>query len=233
VNGTINAYYLVLEEMTIPKAVTVMNNKISVVIKNPFKLKINGIFIKWRYLIKYLMANRGEYLEIDGWIFSIDYALIYLTEIKKWEYYTVMGVKDKRILSVSGGCGEDAKYFLEHGACSVHVIESNPICEDYLHYNRILDNRLSYEIKSFNPFIDVVLEINKYDLIKLDIEGYELLLINYLDRINVDIVLESHDNYITDKFMEKGFKLYAPYKNSKEIYGEVIQLYRGKGYIKQ
>ena len=193
----------------------------------PFKLMINGIVLNWRNLITYIIANRGIYLDFDGWKFSLDYGILYIIERRYWSYYIPpSGLEGKMVLSVGGGCGEDAKFFLDNGAKYVHVIENNLLCEKYLEYNRNLDNRLSYEIKNFQ-----IKDLKyRYDLIKLDIEGYEMLLIDEMniDLINKDIILESHCNYITDKFLEKGFKLIKDFSKNKAIHGGVVQLCRWK-----
>jgi hypothetical protein len=179
-------------------------------------------------MIKFLEEddNGNKYLYIDGWRFDIPYGLIYLKENKHWNYYLpVDGVKNKFILSVGGGCGEDAKFFLEHGAFGVDIIESNKDCRGCLDYNSENHNIRAW-IKKFD-IRDIFYE--KYDLIKMDIEGYEIELLPYLDEINIDIVVETHSQYITDKFIEKGFN----YINSNtekdiEIYGGVNVLCRWK-----
>ena len=69
--------------------------------------------------------------------------------------------------------------------------------------------------------------MNSYDLIKMDIEGYEIELLPYLDEINIDIVVETHSQYITDKFIEKGFNYVSPNTEKDiEIYGGVNVLCR-------
>lgn len=193
----------------------------------PFKLMVNGIILNWRNLITYIVANRGEYLDFNGWKFSLDYGILYIIERKYWDYYIPpSGLKGKKVLDIGGGCGETAKYYLDNGAEHVHVIEANPICEKYLDYNSNLNKNLSYEIKNFQ-----IKDLYKrYDLIKLDVEGYEMLLIDdmSIDLINEDIILESHCNYITDKFIEKGFKLIKDFSKNRDIHGGVVQLCRWK-----
>lgn len=170
--------------------------------------------------------NGNEYLYIDGWKFSISYGLMYLKENKYWSYYLPPdGVKGKLILSVGGGCGEDAKFFLECGALGVDIIEMNKDCEKFLEYNSLYHN-IRYRIKKFD-LGDI--SKDKYDLIKIDIEGYEIELIPYLHWIEKNIVLETHSQYITDKFIENGFNYCEPIdERDIEIYGGVHQLCRWK-----
>ena len=103
----------------------------------PIKPKYKGRTFSWITIfkmIKYLGSD--GFLYIDGWKFNISYGLLYLKENKKWKYYLPPdGVKDKFILSVGGGCGEDAKFFLEHGAFRVDIIEFNEDCRECLNYN--------------------------------------------------------------------------------------------------
>ncbi|MCJ7637392.1 MAG: hypothetical protein MUO21_07870 [Nitrososphaeraceae archaeon] len=192
----------------------------------PIKPCINGIIISWMDIIKYIKAEKDNYVEVDGWRFQIDYAMIYFMEKKHWGYYIPpLGVKDKNILCVGGGCGETAKYYLDNGAFHVHVIENNPICKDYLIYNHFKNNKMTFSLKDFDMSdISYI-----YDLLQFDIEGYELLLLPILDKLNIDIVLESHCTYITDRFIEKGFKeISRKEKGNKKIYGGVVQLCRLK-----
>ncbi len=161
-------------------------------------------------------------MEFDGWIFDIEYGLLYLNERRKaWNLYIPpTGLAGKKILDIGGGCGETAKFFLDNGADSVHVIENNDKCRRFLQANHEHDKRMTYEIDDFQGFE----ASDRYDLIKLDIEGYEMRLISYLDKLNVDIILESHSNYITDRFLEKGFTLLSKYRKNKDIYGGVVHV---------
>jgi hypothetical protein len=191
----------------------------------PIRLSACGVKMRWATLVEYLRANKGEYLEFAGWRFEFGYGLLYLRERRFWGYYIPFsGVRGKNILDVGGGCGETAKFFFDNGASNVHVIENNPICADYLRYNSNIFSNLTYQVKNFE-ICDIT---EKYDLVKLDIEGYEMILLPYLDCLNVDIIIESHDNYITDMFIEKGFKILTNYKTNKNIYGGVVQICRLK-----
>jgi len=198
----------------------------------PIKPKYKGRMFNWITMFQALKSleeddEGNKYLYIDGWRFNISYGLLYLRENKGWEkcYLPPDGVKNKLILSVGGGCGEDAKFFLEREALGVDIIEMNKECEKFLEYNSLYHN-IRYRIKNFD-LNDIVRD--KYDLIKIDIEGYEIELIPYLHWIKKDIVLETHSQYITDKFIENGFNYCEPIdERDIEIYGGVHQLCRWK-----
>jgi len=195
---------------------------VKLAIKTPLRIGVNGSPLRIRDFIKYLWYNRGDYLEIGAWRFKTNYGVMYLREARNWGYYLALGVKGFKVLSIGGGCGEDAKFFLENGAASVHVIEANPDCLPYLEYNSKVDPRLTYELRPYAPF-DL---LKDYDLIKIDVEGYEAPLIPYLKNINKRIVMEAHNNFIADAFKERGFIQITKCEVDKDIYGPVVQLYR-------
>ena len=192
----------------------------------PFGPIINGKEFRWNTYLEYLQAMKGNYMEFDGWKFDLDYGLIYLRERREaWvKYIPPSGLAGKRVLDVGGGCGESAKFFLDNGAESVHVLENNEKCRQYLQANHSHDNRMTFEIVDFQGSE----ASDGYDLVKIDIEGYEMRLVPYLDKLNTDIIIESHCNYITDTFLDKGFSLLNSYKENKEIYGGVVYIYRLK-----
>lgn len=207
-------------------------NKFKVVYHGmPLKPSINGVLLNWQNLMEYILANKNEYLEFNGWRFHHDYGIMYLLDKKYWNYYLPpTGIRNKVIVDGGGGCGETAKFFIEHGASKVIVMESNPLCEPYLKYNSKLHPELEYHIGKFD-FLKIYTK--NYDLLKLDIEGYEIELLpwlNHLESLNKDIILESHCNYITDKFLERGFKLVKDFNRNKDIYGGVVRLCRWKKF---
>lgn len=193
----------------------------------PIKPIYKGRKTNWITMFEAFKYLHKDYLEIDGWRFNLSYGLLYLKERNEWRnyYIPINGLKCKFILDIGGGCGETAKFFLESGALGVDIIEANKECRKYLKYNSEHHNIRAY-IKKFD--IKDIYDDN-YDLIKMDIEGYEIELLPYLDKINIDIVLETHSQYITDKFIEKGFNYCQPINNiGIEIYGGVYQLCRWK-----
>lgn len=166
---------------------------------------IYGVPISWWLLPIFIKHIKGKDFYIDGWKFSIPYAESYIREYNNWMKYYIppTGVKFKSVLDIGGGCGETAKLFFDNGARLVETIEPSGECQPYLEYNTI-NHHLYVDNRKFNPEIDVEL-MNTFDLVKMDIEGYEQELIPYLDEINVDFVLECHTIYLRDVFYRHGF----------------------------
>lgn len=193
----------------------------------PFKPSLNGRQFRWGEWFQYMKYRKQGALEIDGWSFSDVYGLLYLREREAWSYYLPPdGLVGKTVVDIGGGCGETAKFFLEHGAEKVFVIEANPECEPYLKINSLNHPQLEYRICDFD-FLKIY--SMKFDYLKLDIEGYEMGILNWLSVLkDRDVVLESHCNYITDLFLERGFSLIGKEDVNKQIFGGVVQLCRWK-----
>lgn len=84
-----------------------------------------------------------------------------LKELELWHrLYLQSEIKDGNVIDGGAGCGETAKFYLEHGARSVLSIESNPECYKNLKHNFRGDSR-------------VVPVLFRVDHMKWDIEGGE------------------------------------------------------------
>lgn len=190
-----------------------------------FLKTVENRVIRWFY-----HGLEEEMIEIGGWRFNLDYGFIYLLESgDDWNYYLPPGgVEGRKVLDLGGGCGETAKFFLDHGAAEVVVVEPNPGCFKYLDYNAERHEGIVV-FKEKAKLIHLGLGC---DLIKMDIEGYELEFLPYLDDVNVDIVLEAHSNYIVDQFLLHGFSLFNSFRRNRELTGGgtggIDQLYRWK-----
>jgi hypothetical protein len=174
-------------------------------VRSPISYAVNEADRIWsacaRYA-KYLRYRRGSDLVVDGWRFNNQYGLIYFNESRgSWRnYLTPEPLGD--VVDIGAGCGETAKLFLEHGARSIVAVENNPECFPYLKENAV-KHGFRVWLEDFNP--ERLLDL-RIDTLKLDIEGWELLLLPYLDRLKyVNIVLETHCDYITQQFLKRGF----------------------------
>jgi len=172
----------------------------------PFHLTLNGRFIMWRNILDFKLKETRTYgedtVDIEGWKFSGDYAATYINEHRKWEkdYVPPSGLRGKTVLDIGAGCGETAKFFLEHGAAEVIAVEPYDVALRFLRLNavgrsiRVVPQSFSTEMLSLT-----------HQFLKMDIEGYEALMIPFLDSYHGDCSVECHGNYVTDTFMSHGF----------------------------
>jgi hypothetical protein len=106
------------------------------------------------------------------------------------------------VLDIGACCGESAQVFFKAGAKKVICIEPDLQRVKYIDFNR---KNLGWnaEIIAEKAKPRHIVEC-KPDLIKCDIEGYEMDLIDYLG--DYPCVLEVHNHWIREKFAERGFK---------------------------
>lgn len=204
-----------------------MFDKLKLEYRNPIRLSVNDQPVKMRTLLDlYISMGKDGYM-FEGWLFNLDYSVIYLKEKDKWKKYYIPpnGIKNYKILDVGGGCGETAKFFTDNGANFIDIIEPNSICWHYLEVNKKNHKKKIRNIikTTFNP---EEINFNEYDLVKLDIEGYEMDLLPFLEGININIVLESHNLYTVNKFLKAGFKMFKEPPKNIQLYGLVTQLYK-------
>jgi len=117
-------------------------------------------------------------------------------------YLPKFSLKGKTVLDLGACCGETANIFLKAGAKKVICVEPNINSINCLDFNR----------QNLGWNVDIIPEKatpkhiieEKPDLIKCDIEGYEMDLIDYLP--NYPCVLEVHNYWIRDRFAERGFR---------------------------
>ncbi len=178
----------------------------------------------WLYVPTVLLHMKNGGIEVDGWRFDMDYGICYLTERRKWGYYDPpSGLKGKIVIDVGGGCGESAKHFIDNGASKVIIYEPNPAAWPYLDYNGSRHPEMQI-IKA--PYDPSQLSKMKFDLLKIDTEGYEVELIPYLDELrDRDVVVETHSNYALDKFLAHGFTSHKDIKD-RWLRCHVANLYR-------
>lgn len=136
------------------------------------------------------------------WNFSEKRIEMIFNEYEEWKkYYLPINIKDKIVLDIGAGEGETAKFFLENGAKIVICIECNEFRLKYLN-----ENAKNFPIIVLNKKFDIHDLCIYCDFIKMDIEGYEEILLNY--KIPKPIVLEIHGMQLIDKFKKDGrFKI--------------------------
>lgn len=117
-------------------------------------------------------------------------------------YLPKFSLKGKTVLDIGACCGETANIFLKAGAKKVICIEPDANRIRHLDFNKY-NLRWNVEIipEKANP--RHIVETNP-DLIKCDIEGYEIDLINYLP--NYPCVVEVHNHWIRERFAKRGFR---------------------------
>jgi hypothetical protein len=160
----------------------------------------NQPFWPWEY---------SQYKEIENLKLALTPTGIIVTKemLRSGHHYLPkFSLKDKVVLDIGACCGESAYIFLKAGAKKVICIEPADDRIKYLEFNK----------KNLGWNVDIIpekakpkhiLESNP-DVIKCDIEGYEMDLIDYLPKY--PCVLEVHNYWIRDRFAERGFNEITP-----------------------
>jgi hypothetical protein len=137
----------------------------------------------------------------NGWMFSEYFKKLYLCE--DWtKYYLPIDVKGLTVLDIGAGCGETARFFLEHGAKKVICIESDDHC-----YSLLAKNSVGRPIECIHKMFTLSDLDREYDFIKMDIEGAEKILLLLPSKVKKPIALEIHGQELAQKFKEKGYTL--------------------------
>lgn len=188
-----------------------------------FPLKIRSVVGTQLFSTKFLKYVRNGGVEVDGWFFSLEYGILYLKEREEWRslYLPPWSLKGKTVLDVGAGCGESAKFFLDNGAFRVVAVEPNRECWPYLEKNAESHSMHIVE-DPFNP--SMMLHDFDYDFVKMDIEGYESLLIPYLDYISVPMAVECHNKYVCDRFFDAGFTSSQVRESDYQVRGKTMIL---------
>lgn len=129
-----------------------------------------------------------------------------LCEIPEGIYNPPFDLKGKTVLDVGATNGEVAYWFIQvHHAAKVICIESDPQALELLNRNKALMN---IDIIA-EPFNIEHLQKQKYDFVKCDVEGSEMVLLEYVKEGGVLplCVIEAHTNWIKDQFLKAGFQI--------------------------
>lgn len=111
--------------------------------------------------------------------------------------YKLLKVKNKIVLDIGAYNGDTAKLFLYLGAKHVICIEKDSNLAKQIRLRNTTVFNESFNLKH--------LKLN-YDVVKMDIEGYEILLLSYLYPLK-PMVVEVHNHYLKEQFLKKGFNI--------------------------
>lgn len=186
----------------------------------PLNIEYNKRIIQFNKLVA--RYNDDEVILKDGFKMSFEFAELMAREYPEWKYYLPkFDLRNKIVLDIGAGCGETARYYLLNNAKKVICIDNDETCIKYLNYNSI-----KFGIKVIGePFRVEHLEM-EYDFCKMDIEGYEVLLIDALDKgiLNFNnlkpMIIECHSQYCINKLLSHGFKLIYSYRSDLKIVGK-------------
>jgi hypothetical protein len=127
-------------------------------------------------------------------------------------YLSFLKPRGKVILDIGAWKGDSAFLFLRNGARKVLAVEKDPELAKQIPR----DDRIIVLNEPANP--DHIAS-PLWDACKIDIEGYELGLLDSLRDETRPVLLESHNWYITDKFLEIGFTYLAQPKHEWSMLG--------------
>lgn len=145
----------------------------------------------------------NRYIINNHWYFKTDIFTMFNSEFEDYKKFYNIDVKNKTVLDVGAECGSTAMYFFIRGAKKVICIEPNT---KYLFYLR--KNKEYHNIEVIPEYFNLNhLDYLKFDVVKLDIEGYEEILLNYNKKIDYPIMLEIHGLQLIEKFADKGYKI--------------------------
>ncbi len=127
-----------------------------------------------------------------------------ITEWGVWSgvYIPDGGLYGKTVLDVGACCGGTPYLFFMNGAKKVVAIERDPVRVEMLKENR---SKFGWDMEIIGRSFEVSDLDIKRDFTKVDIEGYEMLLLDYPDKLGL-MSLESHTWYTTDRFRMIGFR---------------------------
>ena len=179
-------------------------------LKIPFSRTIKHV---WDY------KTQVRQFKKEKWFFSEIRTNLYIWERVAWEkFYAPINLTGKTVLDVGAGEGESAYFFLKHGAKRVVCVE--PWDEAYA--NLELNAKFHKEIVPiFKAFSLDDLKIPDIDFAKIDIEGYEEILVGQ-PKPSFAVVVELHGLQLRDRFREAGFwKIDCPFNGGSEWFNYI------------
>lgn len=151
-------------------------------------------------------------LEASDWHFSIFREKMIQQESLDWKkHYLPMSLQNLVILDVGAGEGETARFFLDNGAAKVICIE--PSLESFRYLKR---NAVSHPIVPINKLFEMSdLLTQSFDFLKMDIEGYEEILLE--KDLSCPAIVEVHGLQLKDKFQKAGWRI--EYRSLEDVKG--------------
>jgi hypothetical protein len=143
--------------------------------------------------------------------------------MKLWESQyipSVHGLEGKTVMDVGAGCGETAWLFFKHGAKKVIAIESNPLRVYCLHKNA---EKFGWDIEIRGRKFELGDLDTPRDFAKVDIEGYEQLLLERPDKLG-QMTVEVHTWYMREEFKKLGFMVVFESNGEMKTLGECVMV---------
>ena len=142
-------------------------------------------------------------LSKENWLFSKVRIKLIVGEYLIWsKVYNPINLFGKVVLDIGAGEGETARFFINLRVKSVICIEPNNDCFKLL----LRNSKFHKQIIPINSKFKLEHLKLSYDFLKMDIEGYEIELLN--TKLVKPSVIETHSEYLTDKFRENNFRVF-------------------------
>ena len=149
------------------------------------------------------------------------------------EHYPEMQIKDSVILDLGSDYGSTAYYFLNKGAKRIFGVETNPIYVSQARKNNLADFYPIIMDIDHKHKIEVLLFTIKPNVVKCDIEGAEVHLLDCDPKclvIPIEWYIETHSMKlhadIKDKFVSIGYRIVRDFLYVPEIDVYVTQFRR-------
>jgi len=137
----------------------------------------------------------------EGWRFNKFRFNVILDESVDWvKHYLPIKVQGKTVLDVGAGAGESARFFLLHGAKEVVCVEPNPYA-----FKDLKLNATYHQIVPINDYFKLGHLAFTHDFAKIDIEGYEEILLNV--KPQKPMVVEVHSVPLAERFKVAGWRV--------------------------
>jgi hypothetical protein len=180
-----------------------------------FKVKLRVPFGRtFQNYINEMQDSKRIANSIQDWSFSQFRIDMIKSETADWQkHYLPIDLQGKVVLDVGAGEGETAMFFLRHGASKVICIEP---CAEAYGYLLINQKSHPFRIIAINKKFDLNHLDIPHDFLKMDIEGYEEVLLGV--KLNTPAAVEIHGLQLCDKFEVAGWKVRAMAENCEKGY---------------